>query len=184
MSAWLSSLSTEASHDITAQMAQVDQFITELSTQNDEMMDRLYVLESKAATDTAGLASPSASPGLVVDTNLGPSPGPSPGSTPGPLWHKNSVYGQNVVTLTRVNEELTVHAAKLSERLAQGEHKVMNTVDRCPTFVCVCIFTSCLASNPTSIDIIITTPHVVTTVTVVYFHHCYFVINHSHYHHH
>ena len=156
MSAWLSSLSTEGSHDITAQMAQVDQFITELSTQNDEMMDRLYVLESNAATNnatadtTAGASSPPASPGLVVS--------PSPGTSPGPVWHKNSVYGQNVVTLTRVNEELTVHAAKLSERLAQGEHKVPIHTDQCPTFVCVCMSTSCLPSSSSSSSSSSTTP--------------------------
>ena len=51
MNEWLSSLSTQGSHDITAQMAQVDQFITELSTQNDEMMDRLYVLENATGSE-------------------------------------------------------------------------------------------------------------------------------------
>ena len=96
-------------------MSQVDQCITDLSTQNDEMMDRLYKLEAAVA------ATATAAAGVGGSSSSGSVAGVGAGAVGAgvvvPLQEK-------VVTLTRANEELTVHAAKLTERLVLGEQKV------------------------------------------------------------
>ena len=77
-------------------------------------MDRLYKLEAAAAataTAATGAVGGSSSSGSVVGA------GAVGAGVVVPLQEK-------VTTLTRANEELTVHAAKLTERLVLGEQKV------------------------------------------------------------
>ena len=78
-------------------------------------MDRLYKLEAAVA------ATATAAAGVGGSSSSGSVAGVGAGAVGAgvvvPLQEK-------VVTLTRANEELTVHAAKLTERLVLGEQKV------------------------------------------------------------
>ena len=79
------------------------------------MMDRLYKLEAAVA------ATATAAAGVGGSSSSGSVAGVGAGAVGAgvvvPLQEK-------VTTLTRANEELTVHAAKLTERLVLGEQKV------------------------------------------------------------